>query len=59
MACIPETMEKMVRILMYLILGTHLKGVHMKSIILQSIFAIILLGAALCLMLAYFDVLVK
>jgi len=40
-------------------LGHYLKGVHMKSIILQAIFGIILMVAAVCLMLAYFDVLVK
>jgi len=55
---LPKTREKMVRILMYLILGTHLKGVYMKTVIFEAIFGVILFCAALALMLAYFDVLV-
>ena len=42
---------------MCLILGTHLKGVSMKTVIFEAIFGVILFCAALCLMLAYFDVL--
>jgi len=37
----------------------HLIGFNMKSIILQSLFGLALFCAALALMLAYFDVLVK
>ena len=43
---------------MYLILGTHLKGVTMKTVIFEAIFGVILFCAALALMLAYFDVLI-
>jgi hypothetical protein len=37
----------------------HLIGFNMKSMILQSLFGLALFCAALALMLAYFDVLVK
>ena len=38
-------------------LGYILKGVYMKTVIFEAIFGVILFCAALCLMLAYFDVL--